>query len=676
MSSHRFHGIVVLLLCVILASRAAADGVWQLPRNGSWGQAPSWFGEVPNGVGDIASFDSFAPSLAASISLEEPVVVGSLQDANPNQITVIGIEPGELTFDSDDVLGASLVVRNDAGGLILNTDVNLADSLLVSARNPAAGITIGGALRGAGDIVKTGPGLLKLDGDNVAWQGALTVAAGKVDVSLGTGLNSVGPHKVLDGATLQLDSAGSVPVALEGGTLVLNGDDGPFSGELTISDEGLLTTGSMASPGSVIHYAGMIRLIDGAHGVISNTTTALQIDGEISGAGSIEFRNDQLSINVSAPLTHVGDVIIDSRNYERIYFDAESTYDGQTVMYGGQLLVRHTHGLGSPAKGTTLHDGLLRINAQSAEPIDLNGGILELFDFGNLTGHYTGQITTRGGTLRANTDFRTPVVDAPLVIQAGSRPVIESDNTEGLRLAGGITGTGDIELRSPSSLDIDGPLNLQGDIFITAGDNRINSQNEFNHRIIVENGGIIFNENNSVQSLHVVRGSVEVAPDKTLEVADLRLREGQINGYLSGVGSLIKPGFGKMTFVDIGSEFDGDVLIPAGVIEVGGPRGLGSAVGSTTVLREQNAMLLIKDTIHTIDENIYLNNATGFADGGGLMIEDGGSPIMTGDIQSGRRRRDDRSVLRFFGRSRHTWKHFRRHINGKRRKWQLRTTIW
>ena len=120
------HRTTVFLVSLLLFSGTEvthADGVWQLPSRGAWQQASSWFGGIPNGVGDIASFDSFAPMTNSTIRLEEPVVVGSIQSVNPHEIKVLGIGPGELRFDAQESLEATLLTGLEAGRLELDTAV-------------------------------------------------------------------------------------------------------------------------------------------------------------------------------------------------------------------------------------------------------------------------------------------------------------------------------------------------------------------------------------------------------------------------------------------------------------------------------------------------------------------------------------------------------------------------
>ncbi len=146
-----------------------------------------------------------------------------------------------LAFGIELTQSQSFTVQNNGTFLTLNgdTDIKTFDLSIGGLGNTI----LGGRVLGSGELVKNGPGFLRLQGDNL-YSGGTTVNGGTLDVknAVGSGTGG-GPVIVENGAELQGDGAIGGEVLIKAGGKLSPGDDEPAflsTGNLILDTDGVL----------------------------------------------------------------------------------------------------------------------------------------------------------------------------------------------------------------------------------------------------------------------------------------------------------------------------------------------------------------------------------------------------------------------------------------------------
>jgi autotransporter-associated beta strand protein len=239
--------------CVVKA-RAWTNGVWSalteaafgvavsephfLPAgDGDWGVASNWFGSVvPMGAGQRAHL----PGTTAdrNVNLRAPLTVGAIafdQGASGFRNRVRDRGDGNvLTFDGGGPTNARVTVTGDGAGYAefeVAAGVTLASTLTLDVRN-LAGHAEYGALRlragwsGPGGLLKTGPGVATLTGDDKRFTGEVAVEEGVLGVTESAAPQQAAGVRVAPGGQVRLTSssaAGTPRLYRFGWTLALSG---------------------------------------------------------------------------------------------------------------------------------------------------------------------------------------------------------------------------------------------------------------------------------------------------------------------------------------------------------------------------------------------------------------------------------------------------------------------
>jgi autotransporter-associated beta strand protein len=287
----------------------------------------------------------------------------------------LGDAAGDLTV-AGGVLDLGGTTATKTGAVTLTSGLVTHGTLSTSEDIDLQGGTIDAVLAGTGAIVKTGPGVAVLTGDNTL-SGTTTVSDGTL--ALGDGGTSgslVGD--IVNDATFLVDRSDSGTLAGEisgtgaliktgSGTLILTADN-PFGGTTTIQ-EGTLSLGDGGALGSL----GGDIVNNGALEI--NRTTDLTLDGVISGTGT---------------LTKTG--------ANTLTLTGANTLSGMTTVSGGTLVVNGTLGPVTLAAGTTLGGGG-RIGA-----LDARGTVAP--------GNSIGTLSTGAVTFRSGSTYRVEINDA------------------------------------------------------------------------------------------------------------------------------------------------------------------------------------------------------------------------------------------------------------------------
>lgn len=341
---------------------------------------------------------------------------------------VFGGTAGNVTVDNSlgavEISGAQFATN----GYVINDGVittNTANTIIRVGDGTAEGAdytaTINSVINGTGGLNKSDLGTLILNGDN-QYQGGTQISGGVLQVSGDQNLGAAGTSIGLSGGTLRygaaFNTARDVQLSGTGGSVDTNGNDvsllsavggignltklgdgiltlmqdSTFTGTTTISD-GTLQLGNGGNSGSVTG-----DIVDNGN-LVFNRANTLQLDGAISGTGSVT----QLG---------TGTTVLDGTN----------TWSGITLVQNGTLLAGSANSFSVNSTHVVSLNGTLDTGGQNQSVANLvNQGTI------NLRGDHVGStLTVNGnyvgmdGTLKIAAQQHSPGIADKLVINGGT----------------------------------------------------------------------------------------------------------------------------------------------------------------------------------------------------------------------------------------------------------------
>ncbi|MFC1508338.1 autotransporter-associated beta strand repeat-containing protein [Candidatus Omnitrophota bacterium] len=261
-------------------------------------------------------------------------------------------------------LGGDETIANLSGGGTSGGDIDITGTLTVTQTSD---LTYGGDITGAA-LTKAGAGKLTLTGTNSTYSGALTIAAGTLNMQHASAPGLVsGGVSLTAGASLELQ--GGVTFGAE--ALTLNGGGG--------LNELVNVSGDNTWAGTIATAAGAID--------IKSTLNTLTLSGAISGTQALNF-NTTGHVVVSGVIG-TGAGTVTKTGTGTLQLDGVNTYTGATSINGGTLA-----GTGTVASAITM------ANATTLAP----GGTL-----GTAVGTFTSSYNTGGTAITFNGESKYEV---------------------------------------------------------------------------------------------------------------------------------------------------------------------------------------------------------------------------------------------------------------------------
>lgn len=245
----------------------ATNGDWISNASGNWGTAANWQGGViADGAGGIAHFDTLDITTVVTVSLDTSRTIGELYVGDTNGTHRYSISPvgaTSLTFDSGTDAPAVLQQSSTSAGDTMAAPIFLATSLNVT-NNSSNVLTI------SGNVSSNATGFLFLSftgNVNVSGNISSGVTGASLNVGVNSGITTFTGTNTYNGFT-----------SINGGTLLVNGDNSGATGTTFVSGSGSVLGGT----GTV--GSGNVQTFDGT--ITGATTTTV---GTLTFLGNVDL---------------------------------------------------------------------------------------------------------------------------------------------------------------------------------------------------------------------------------------------------------------------------------------------------------------------------------------------------------------------------------------------------
>ncbi|MBV7417284.1 autotransporter domain-containing protein [Comamonas sp. CMM03] len=369
----------------LVADSGGAGGQLELLNNGS-GEAI-----IRVDPGTTATLDVALTGTATLAKKDSGTLV---LNANNSYTGGTRLDGGTLEVGHNSALGSGALQVHGAGTLQSNTTVALGNAVALDADLTLAGshdLTLGGAISGAGNLIKNGTGTVTLTGANIATGGTL-ITAGRLVASA----SSLASGAITNNAELELrqTSDGTLTQSISG------------AGSFTKTGAGTLTlAGANTSTGTTVISAG--TLVASAANLAS---------GAITNHAALELKQ---ASDATLAQAISGSGLVRKTGAAALTLSGANTYSGGTSINAGTLVAAHNSALGTGnvtvgsaaalevASGTTLAVSSLDFLAGSTYrvQVDPNSGASSRIDVAG-TANLAGSVLHVGTESNASTDFQ------------------------------------------------------------------------------------------------------------------------------------------------------------------------------------------------------------------------------------------------------------------------------
>ncbi len=540
------------------------------------------------------------------------VATGPTESVNVTGGTVVLTGSNTYTGNTDILNGATLALGagGTTGSLAGGNTVGI-DTGGTLRINRSDGVTLSGAISGAGTLEQAGGGTTTLTAANS--YGATTVSGGVLQVGNGGASGTLGSGAITlnGGTTLRVDRTGTLTLAgtnvIGGtgtldqhgsGTTVLTADSSAaFSGAVDVTGGTLRVSGLTANAGTGTIALGTVGQLDIAgNATVTNTITAgtgAVISASGSSGGTLGAGTLDLAAGVRLDLSASGSGAL---KVTRVITDASD--DAQLRVTGGTVSLQSANTYGG---NTTVSGGTLQLSgsgtAGNGGTIALGANTLDIADGASVSTTITAssgatiQSSTGGGTLAAGTLTLADGTALNLAGGAGSTLTVARAIAD---VAGGSAET----------------VNVTGGTVVLTGTNTYTGNTDIS-------GGatLVLGANGTTGSL-AAGNTVSIGSGATLRVN--RSDSVALSGALSGLGSLEQAGGGTTTLTATNTH--AATTVSGGVLQVGN--------GGTAGTLGSGAVTLSAGTLR-IDRSDTLTLAGSLSGAGTLDQHGAGTTVLT-----------------------------------------------
>ncbi len=455
-----------------------------------------------------------------------------------NADTGLGATTSSITFP----LGSTGILQ--AGGVITSPSRNIFMTGPGTFDTPTnTSLTFGGSVSGSGTMTKTGPGVLKFTGTNGAYSGIINVQAGTLAVG-GTSSTPLGTGQInlTNGTTIQIGadytSAGTIPNMV----MFLS----PQTGTTTFDAEGNAKWGGVIKGTAPFIKTGPGTLtLSGANTFIGDVdinagTLGATMDSALGDASNKIFINNA-ALQAAGTFTSTRPITLTGSSAIEVLPTFTFTYQGN-IGGSGSLTKTNT--------GTLVLQPMVPTTSNTyLGGTTISGGVLQIFADSAL-GSASSNLTINTATLQAGANLS---LARPVTI--GGAAIIDTQGFQ-VTMSGVMSGSGaSVQKLGTGTLILTGNNSYAGTFIITAGTLQGNSLSLRGN--IQDNATLIFDQ-------------PALLSDGTTT--------GVYAGVLSGNGTFIKQGAGKVQFTGDSSGFTGPVFVNAGNLAVNGKLGSSNTI--------------------------------------------------------------------------------------------------
>jgi autotransporter-associated beta strand protein len=530
--------------------------------NGSWGTLTTGFGtnwaanqgspglDAAFANVDTATFDNtvLATGATATVSLDgtAPSLKAISFNTTGGGYTLDAGSGGALTLAAG---SGNATVTATAGNHTIATDLTLSTAT-DAAVGTGAKLTISGAVSGTVGLAKSGNGTLTLAGNNAGYTGAVTLAAGTLELNSfnaiinASVLNVTGSATLLYGTGNTTDVSGKLGAIAAGKALTVdtNGNIVTYAsaitsaGTLVKDNSGVLVLGAANSlTGPVNVTGGSIRI--GNAGALGTSTVTV-------GAGSFLDLNTIDATGAS--------IVLAGGALQR-----PSAYTGTVTFTAASLDASALSSAGANTKVGILAGQTAAINGETRD-IELNGGTL------------TGLSSFTGTLIVKSTLDASATISAGAVTLAGGTINLQGLNsTKSLGyLAGQLTNangyTGNVDVLGAVSVAT-GTLG-NGIVHVGTGDTVTLADNGLNNAIALSGGTVDFNGKTATSSIAYSNGTFANATGYTGDVTLAAVGSTTLTAGSLGSARVITP---TGTTLDFAAGFNNAVRNTGGAVTNG-----------------------------------------------------------------------------------------------------------
>ena len=522
----------------------------------------------------------------------------------PNQLPGSILLSGDNDYQGPTIINSGLVIatnENSLGTTDSGTSITGFGRLSLQVANSEAFVVAGTQTLGSGN-------------DNLRFRHSEAVTN---DITFQSGEIFLDETSELQ-SRIQLDQQGALAAVLRGDTTVVGGVEG--SGNLTLQGNLTFTDAGLDHSGDVI----ILNTAYGARGNVQfNVANAFSGDTIVTNQGSLEVNNSSALGNSSnaVQVRDSGELILNQNVDRDVDLQRGRLVTGDGVAFDGDVFASDFSTVGGTGtfrgnidfvNGGTLSGGNFEGTIGGAEDLRISGGETTRLNAANT---FSG-ITTISGTTEINdadglgtNDFGTLISNRQTDLNAVTEESFSVSSSGELNVN---VAQRQLPRVVPSSNSNDPTLSL-------------NSASEYDEIAQFSDAVLVVRAENRISTVVVSDGgSVSVDADSPgrLTTENFILNDGSVEGQIVSP-SIQKRGGGSASLSEL-TNFDGDILVEGGSLSVG-PGGFGTTNGITRVASE-NAVLSISGPVpfqetRVVQEDIFLDNATGIRSEGGLVIQ-------------------------------------------------------
>ncbi len=559
----------------------------------------------------LATVDTLANGLTLSGIISDGFVSGTLVKTGSGNLNLTGVNTygngtnlngGSITVFNNASIGTGALAMADTTSLIAGANgLNLANAVStagVGTVNTGANtLTLSGVISGAGSVAKTGSGDLTLTNNNL-YAGGTALQAGSITVTnsgaLGTGRLTMSVDTTLNAGSADLALANAITllsvgtVNSNGFTLTLNGvidGDGSLiktgSGNLVLNrangytGRSNVTAGTVTVGNNTAFGTGLVRMGSGT--ILANNADGLNVGNAFSINGNVEVATGANTFTMSGTVGNPGQLT--KTGTGNLILSGNNSYTGGTALTAGTITVTTATALGTgtltATGGTSLVAGVTGLNV------------------GNTATLLAGNLTVNSGT--------------------GT-----------FQLSGPIGGVGGITKINSGNLILSGNSNYSGGTNLNAGSLTVTNNGSIGTGVLttaagttvfagltVGGGSAIALTNNVVlngaTTLNLQGTTGDITPQGVLTINGTTLT---LNGVVSGAGSLLATGLGRVT-LNGNNSYSGGTTLNLAAAYVGSD----TAFGTGAVTLDSGAIGNDSGALRTLANSVVLAAA-----GGGTIL--------------------------------------------------------